>query len=280
MKLQTFAKVSTIALSLFASEGCVSSLSQKLPPAAVSDTVVCHGGRVETQAGLLSYRGCTQVTGNLTIQARDLSDLSPLATLGRVRGTLTIGESQTLETLDRLSQLKSVENLVLANNESLSKLEGLSQLSHVRGITLVGNPKLANLEGLEHVRSLEGLWLENNGLRTTHGLENLVEVSDLAVYRNSKLFSLAGLRNVSRVTNLSLECNRVLAGMLGLFDSLEHIEGDLSVVGNVTLSATEVDTLKGRQHTLERGTAMVARSLDEGSLVAANALQPGFSSRE
>jgi hypothetical protein len=107
---------------------------------------------IDGQVELDELIGVTVFQGRLEI--RDAVDLSPLACLTRVEGTLSI-----------------------SGNSLLTTLSGLEQLTEIDGAcVIVENPSLSKIEALGSVRSILGdLNVEDNAVLPTCQAERLVE---------------------------------------------------------------------------------------------------------
>src|SRR5690606_15639211 len=100
-----------------------------------------------------NHPNCTEVSGNLTIQGANITDLTPLSNLTSVGGYLYIGSNSSLTNLDGLSNLTSVGGfLYIGSNSSLNNLDGLSNLTSI-GADLVirSNSSLTDISGLENI---------------------------------------------------------------------------------------------------------------------------------
>src|SRR5690606_16612386 len=111
------------------------------PPGDVSLT-----SQTEVDAFATNYPNCTEVSGNLTIQGANITDLTPLSNLTSVGGFLRIYSNSNLTNLDGLSNLTSVEGfLQILYNSSLTNLDGLSNLTSVEGFLRIETSSITNL---------------------------------------------------------------------------------------------------------------------------------------
>ena len=142
----------------------------------------------------INYPNCTEVSGNLTIEASSITNLIGLNQITSIGG-----------------------NLILANNESLTSLSGLDNLTSIGGtFTCNSNSLLANFIGLDNLSTIQSYCeiLNNNNLSTLSGLDNLTTIgSYLNISFNSVLESLTGLENVSSIS-----------GQLDIFDNSSLID--------------------------------------------------------
>ena len=164
----------------------------------------------------------TEVTGDLTIQGADITDLTPLASLTKVGGHIYIINNSSLSSLAGLENLTSmVGHLYIDRNSSLNSLAGLENLTSVGGVFYItNNSSLSSLAGLENLTSVAGFFLitNNSSLSSMAGLENLTLVGgDLLIIDNSSLSSLAGLKNLTSVVRLlNISNNSSLSSLAGL----------------------------------------------------------------
>lgn len=119
--------------------------SQGGVPLHVVGDAVSGNVEIDSPEDLDRLRGCARVDGNLDVRAVGLSDLSAVASLVEVTGSLRIESSDTLVDLSGLDRLTRVGgDLVVRDNAGLASLHGLGSLASVGGrVDVDGNPKLA-----------------------------------------------------------------------------------------------------------------------------------------
>jgi hypothetical protein len=201
-------------------------------------SVACAGGTVRTSVDAGRYVGCESVQGDLRILAPELEDLSALARLRSVSGTLEI-----------------------AGNSQLEDLSGLERLGQVGALVLRDNAGLETLRGLEGLRRADRVVIKNNGLYHATGISGLSEVGDLVIQGNARLNSLRGFRSLSRARSLSIRNNPRLSAF-GMFPALEHVEQQVTLKANRGLSKPDVRALLGR---IERGHERLSTEVSEAS---------------
>src|SRR5690606_36136991 len=137
--------------------------------------------QTEVDAFATNYPNCTEVSGDLTIQGANITDLTPLSNLTSVGGYLYIYNNSNLTNLDGLSNLTSVGGyLSIAYNSNLTNLDGLSNLTSVGGdLEISYNSSLTNLDGLSNLTSVG---------------------ADLVIYFNYSLTDISGLENINPST--------------------------------------------------------------------------------
>ena len=206
----------------------------------------CPGGVVQSVNDAVRLAGCTSVAGDLRVENSELTDLSSLASLHSVSGTLTVAHNPALTELTGLEGLSAVGGLDIRDNAELADIRALGAVRRANVVSIQRNPDLQSLRGLEGLTRLEQLELVANGLLETAGLSNLREVGELTVASNRKLISLRGLSGLRRAVSVRIQNTRLLCGRLGLLPQLSEVSGALDVSANQSLARREVEAL--RQH--------------------------------
>src|SRR6187549_1167137 len=93
-----------VAVLALAANACSVAGARPVANAAAAP-VSCAGGSVLSAADAAAYSECDSVHGNLRISAPDLTNLSALARLKTVSGTLEIAENPQLDDLSGLENL-------------------------------------------------------------------------------------------------------------------------------------------------------------------------------
>ena len=112
-----------------------------------------------------TYPSCTQLTGYLTIQGADITDLSPLSQLTSVGGRIVVSGCSNLTTLFGLQNITTIGGrLEILSNPLLSDMNGLSGLALIGDrLVISGNAALTTLAGLSNLNTLGGrLEISNN----------------------------------------------------------------------------------------------------------------------
>jgi len=152
-------QLSTVLVAL-AANACAAHDVRPLASSAAK--VSCVGGLLQSASDVDLYRACDQVTGDLRISAPDLTDLSALARLKTVSGTLEISGNPQLGDLSGLEELQQVGALSIHDNAGLYRSTGLSGLSEVGQVVIERNPKLNSLRGLRSLTHAGSVQIRNN----------------------------------------------------------------------------------------------------------------------
>lgn len=233
------------------------------PNDCVLDTHACDGSfTIQSATDLDALAGCTSVSGNLVINASDLSSLAALQSLVTIGGDLTIEGCDSLTSLTGLDALVSIGgNLYVGDdqvqgsegNSGLLNLAGLEQLAFVGGaIVIQDNPALTTLNGLRLV-GLDGqLVIRRNGALTDlEALSSVTCLGGFGLQSSNLVTSLAGLDNLEQLGALYLSYDAGLSDLTAL-NEIEWIPGSVFFTG--------LDSLTNLQD-LERLTGVGALDL-------------------
>jgi hypothetical protein len=173
---------------------------------------------VTTQAQLDELAGCEEVSGKLLIDAPDGVDLdlSPLASLRRVRGELVIGCNPYVGT----------DSYCGPSVERSLTLDGLESLESVASLTL-GGLRVTSLAPLGNLRSIDNqLNIVNCGsLTSLEGLEGAL-LSTVSLQQNVQLSSLSGLTLAADAERVHIQGAPALTDLSALspLESVSHLE--------------------------------------------------------
>lgn len=146
--------------------------------------------QAQVNAFLTNYPSCTTIEGNLAIGAgtssptgSDITDLSPLIKITKVKGTVFIQNNDLLENLDGLKIEEIMGRLYIGGDNSNNT-----------------NKKLQNINGLSSLKSV-GLFLQilnNPVLTNVNGFSGLTAVGkDIEITGNNLLSNISGLQNTT-----------------------------------------------------------------------------------
>lgn len=163
---------------------------------------------LHSQADVDTFVGCTDVKGNLSISSSEPLDLTPLASLRRITGTLSIYGSNchagqnngpvSLAGLESLREVRAV-NLSCLRVTDLAPLAGLTTIARDLRIEML--PELTSLEGLHNVASV-GMALsisDCDKLADLNGLRGLQRAGVRVFFGRLPITSLHGLEALTQV---------------------------------------------------------------------------------
>lgn len=195
---------------------------------------------LNTQAQVNAFDpGITSITGSLTIEGGDITDLTPLSNLTSVGGTLRL-RNLALTSLNGLQNITAVGGMTIALNYVLASLDGLQSLASIGGnVFIFNNGALTSLDGLQSLASIGGnLDVQTNfALTSLNGLQNLASVGGyLFIFNNDALTSLESLQNLTSVGGLfGIRGNDALTSLEGL-QNLTSVGGRLAIELNDVLT--------------------------------------------
>ena len=204
---------------------------------------------LDSQEEVALLTGCTDISGSLRI-GNAVTDLTPLASLRRITGSLHVNTADpwglpaalsSLQGLEGLESVRSVElkHLLVPNLDPLGGLTDLPGGLRLERLTQIES--LAGLHNLQHVggplRILEAEKLSD--LQALAGLTEILDSVELTLI--PALTSLEGLHNLERVGNLRIDDCPLLADLDGL-RGLQRVDEDISLE---RLSLTHLHGLEG-----------------------------------
>lgn len=208
---------------------------------------------LDSQDDVAILAGCTDISGSLWID-REVTDLTPLVSLRRIVGDLTIhgpgvDPKSGLLTLDGLEGLESVRRVELEylGVTTLQPFAGLTVLPG--GLSIRGLDALESLAGLHNLGAIGGplALTESAMLADLQALAGITQIPDeVVIDRLPSIQSLEGLHNLEHVGALTIEdCPQIadLDGLRGLY----RIDTDLR------LDSLEITSLQGLETLTEVG---------------------------
>jgi len=231
---------------------------------------------------IIDYPTCTTITGNLTVQGNNITNISGLSNIEHIGGFFRLWSNPSLTNIDGLSNLISVGNYFgIYNNPSLTNLNGLSSLENVIGyLNIDNNALLTNLNGLSNLNSLNDvLRIANNpALTQINALSSLTSIGgSLAIINNDALPNVNGLSSLTSVGGyIDIEENAVLSDISALQNTTFNPNGSsgLTIIDNPALAVCNLPNfcayLANDPSTHPRSiSGNLANCLDEAAVIAA-----------
>lgn len=221
---------------------------------------------------LTGLESLTSVGGSLGIRGTQIENLSPLTTLGDIRGTFVLIDNPRLVDLLASGDELSVGGLHIAENP---RLRSFRRFASVRGVlesvSISGNGRLQSLAGLEWIETVTSYLIVqgNHSLRDLEGLASLRSVPSISVEANDRMVDVSGLRSlvgdieghlavVDNDAMISMALPASLTELGGLLvqgnENLERLDsgglsvvaGSVEILSNPHLSAAEIDGFLAR----------------------------------
>ncbi|MGF1558183.1 MAG: hypothetical protein ACFCUL_03770 [Flavobacteriaceae bacterium] len=215
------------------------------------------------------------ITGNLTISEgtpASITDLTPLAPLKRVVGSMYIQKNENLKSITGFPNLSAIDaGLIISENNNLERIDGFENLQQVGGdIAITNNDSSFGIFGFSNLSLVKkGVYITNlfgKNILQLSAFENLKTIeqdlvlgnidgnldkfgkienigNDLVVQRINEvedLRFLSSLKSVGRETTFTL--NGALKTLNG-FNEVVTIGADLIILGNPSLA--NLDGLNG-----------------------------------
>ncbi len=183
---------------------------------------VILASQAEVDAFVVLYPDCTSISGALTINGTDITNLTGLANIQYVLGDVIIQNTQ-LTSLNDLSLIGVNGQFEINGNTQLATIAALSNITSLGSLRIVNNDNLISLNGLENIESINtdataiiGLEINgNNSLTDITALETLATLngSELIIDNNTALTTLSGLDAIwaNTISNLSIQNNSSLS---------------------------------------------------------------------
>ncbi len=225
--------------------------------------IQCNSQYFTTQADVNAFAntGCNIVDGSVIITGAGITDLSPLSSITRINGTLSISQCNALSSLQGLNNVSQVDAIYFNDNDNTNfkNLQGLNGLTTIKNSLFVWkNDYLESFAGLDNLRdTLQWIKIVENirltdlsalsHITTVTGDPNKADGGGFTVKKN-KLSSLAGLDSLTYVgTFFSLQHEDHLTDITAL-GKLSQITGQFAIQFNDSLT-----TLDGLERVISIG---------------------------
>ena len=257
-----------IRLILFVALG-ISSFGRTAAQCPTGDVML------STQAAVDNFpAGCAVISGNLTVSAGAITDLSPLKDITEVTGRVLLFDLPQLGSLAGLDGLTTVgQSLRVSRCDGLTDLTGLGGLSSATSfLEFDNNAGLTSVDGVGGSMTLDGrLIIEDNPLlQNLNGLAGLTQIgsSTLELSDNASLVDISGLDGIdpASIVNLIVVGNTALGtcDVTVVCDYLADADNPATVSGNAVgcTSRPEVETSCGPLPVRWVGFSATARKAD------------------
>lgn len=217
-----------------------------------SQACLPYGITIESQITIdhfqQNYPGCTEIGGSLTISGDQITDLTGLSVLTKIKGSLNIISCNSLDSLSGLQNVDSIgENLNINYNEKLKNLNGLDKLISFGGsFNLQMNPSLKDLHALSNLKSIGGnlMFVKNESLHDLSGLNNLDSIGGNLDFWMTRLYSFAGLNNLQSINGyIRISENYSLLSLNGLDNIDPSTITNLTINGNYRLTECNAQSI-------------------------------------
>lgn len=194
---------------------------------------------------LIQYPNCTVLPSNLYLGfynagPSSIHDLTPFQNITEITGNVKI-EWTSLASLNGLNNLTKIGGAL--SIDRLGSLEGIQSLASVGSLEFMNNPAIATLEGLENLTNIDThLFIQGSSLTSLKGLEGLTEIPvTLSISSNPNLINLEGLNNITKISHNNTSGELYIAGN----ESLVNFEGlnNLTTLGYGQLHVRENNSL-------------------------------------
>jgi hypothetical protein len=243
----------------------------------VGDCTLDHPLSLSSQAAVDAAAGRCDVTFlaiyDPTGSADPIVDLTPLASLRRVRSGIQIGPTRQLSSLAGLERLALDSGYInISANAALTSLAGLAQSAatgagRLQHLLVSFNPVLVDMAGLANLLSPGGTDVidyvsitSNPSLASVDGLERIRSARSVGIGNNAALQSVSGLSGLQSVSgSIGISQN----GLLSAVSISGVATGAVSIFSNPTLETVVVSLAAGFDSTSVdvRGSDMLT-SLD------------------
>ena len=177
-----------------------------------------YGLRYQFQVDNLAASNITIITGQLSINSGDITDLSPLTDL------VSIGSLKVTNT--SLANLDGLENVIISNEPKTLNIWGNDQLENLNAITvsnsefdwvrLEDNLALQNISGIGIAENGVLRLIRNNSITSLSGLRTGSGISFLLLNRLPNLENISALQSLNRIDDFEIYDANSLSSLNGL----------------------------------------------------------------
>ena len=189
-----------------------------------------------------------EVGGVFTLAAANVEVIPNFSALTTIGGTLLVANTNIIESLGAFENLEEAENIHFGNNLFLKKLPPFSFLRTLSSFAIYNNSSLVDVNGFNGIESINSIRVAGEkSLISIDGFQSLKEVTgDFNFNENTELISLAGLFNIETLVGfLNLKDNDKL-GFCSIPAVCQRIlnEGDFRIQNNALGCNSELEVLE------------------------------------
>ncbi len=190
---------------------------------------------------LSRLQNLTIISGNLNINfCNSLTTLHGMEGITMIKGGFNCSYNPILPTLQGLNRLATVQvHFIIQYNYQLRSLAGLENLTSIAGpLHIIVNPILASIAALQDLQSVGGnlAIIENYALTNLDGMDALKTIGGtLRITGNTALLNIDALKFIARVAYLHIVYNTSLTNLDGL-SSLTNAGSQVYIVNNASLA--------------------------------------------
>lgn len=176
---------------------------------------------IQAQPDIALIKGCTRVTGTITVSAEKLADLQGLESLRTIDGALAVAPTLEMARVVAMGRLPTT-----TSPSALTSFAGLEELRSVRSLLLFGLSELTDLAALSKLEKINQTLAvrQCDGLHDLKGLSGLTQLSELLVGANAQLDALLGSSLKEFPTSIVLEDNHQLRSLSGIVGGAGEVE--------------------------------------------------------
>lgn len=228
------------------------AVDQQICLGTVEGSLSISGGA----ADLTPLVSLTRVGGALTIAASEATTLAGLQTLAEVGGDIVIADNANLTSMSFQAYMSAFGDVTIQNNDALTSLAGAEFIGQCGACSTGSVDAPGDIQGQAPSAEPQGDGGADGGLDEPQGgsFYGAILIAD-----NDVLTDISALGNLFFAwSDFRLRNNASLSDLLGL--SLTEVQGDLEITDHATLPAEAVDQFVGQVYVA--GATTVCGNLD------------------
>lgn len=184
------------------------------------------------------YPNCTEIEGIVSINGNDIINLDSLYNIQSIESSLHIYSCQSLMSIDGLSELQFVDEIIIDNNEALIEVSGFNEMTSLNNIMILNNSNLLKISGFNNLINISNdLKIRNcTNLNEFDAFEQLQSIDrEFEFIFISSLLYCPSFQALSRIgDDFYFSQNSEISNLMG-FNSLIHIGGNAVINNNRSL---------------------------------------------